>query len=235
MSVLAHLTALREGQGHQLAWLIDPDEPPTAHHWDRLPEFQAAGLGLVLVGGSHIHRAPTPDWIAELRERTECPVVLFPGSGWQLCAGADALLFLTLISGRNPELLIGQQVAAAPFVEQLQTEVLPTGYLLIDGGRPTSASYLSQTLPLPADKPQLARYTALAGQYLGLRVLYLDAGSGAERSVPPDLVAAVGEGTRLPLIVGGGIRRWSEAQTLFDAGAQVVVVGTAFERGWGLN
>ncbi len=235
MSVLAYLDALRQQLGRCLAWLIDPDKPPTDRHWHRLPELQAAGLGLVLVGGSHVHRAPTPDWLAQLRERTACPVVLFPGSGWQLCAGADALLFLSLISGRNAELLIGQQVAAAPFVEQLQTEVLPTGYLLVDGGRPTSASYLSQTLPLPADKPQLARYTALAGQYLGLRVLYLDVGSGAARTVPPELVAAVHGGTDLPVIVGGGVRRWAEAEQLFTAGAQVVVIGTALEQGFDLG
>lgn len=234
MSVLEQLSSARQAGHKLLAWLVDPDAPPAAAQWEMLPDLQAAGLGLVLVGGSLVHRQPTERLIAELRYRTERPVVLFPGSPLQLVAGADALLFLSLISGRNPELLIGHHVAAAPFIQQLQTEVIPTGYLLIDGGRPTSASYLSHSPPIPHDKPDIARYTALAGQYLGLQLLYLDTGSGADRCVSAEMTAAVRESTRLPLIVGGGARRWVDVERLHEAGADVVVVGTALERGRGL-
>jgi putative glycerol-1-phosphate prenyltransferase len=148
----------------------------------------------------------------------------------QVSSGADAILFLSLISGRNPELLIGQHVLAAPMIKQANLEVLSTGYMLVDGGRPTTASYISGTLPLPADKPDIAACTALAGTMLGLSHIYLDAGSGALNPVSVDMIQAVREMVDVPLIVGGGIRDCDAAVDRAQAGADVVVVGNITEK-----
>jgi putative glycerol-1-phosphate prenyltransferase len=156
-------------------------------------------------------------------------VVLFPGSVTQLSAHVDAVLFLSLISGRNPELLIGQHVVAAPRIKALQLEAVPTGYLLIDGGKPTTASYISNTQPIPANKAGIAAATALAGELLGLRCIYIDAGSGAANPVPIEMIRAVREACSLPLIVGGGIRSRAQADAAYAAGADLLVIGTAIE------
>ncbi|MCB0813121.1 MAG: phosphoglycerol geranylgeranyltransferase [Flavobacteriales bacterium] len=164
-----------------------------------------------------------------VKDLSDRPVVLFPGSPAQLSGHADALLFLSLISGRNPELLIGHHVTSAPTVKALGLEAIPTGYLLVDGGRMTTAHYVSQTSPIPHDKPGIAAATALAGELLGLKAIYLDTGSGAPRTVAPDMVKAVRQAVDLPIIVGGGIRSTEQAQALCEAGADMLVVGTAFE------
>ena len=157
-------------------------------------------------------------------------MVLFPGSPAQLSQHADAVLFLSLISGRNPELLIGHHVTAAPTVKALGLEAIPTGYMLVDGGKPTTVSYVSQTAPIPYDKPGIAACTALAGELLGLRTIYMDTGSGALRTVSPAMIAAVRQAVDLPIIIGGGIRDVETARRLCDAGADVLVLGTAFEQ-----
>ena len=144
------------------------------------------------------------------------------------------MLFLTLISGRNPELLIGHHVVAAPMIRKTQLEVMPVGYMLIDGGKPTTASYMSHTSPIPANKPEIAVCTAMAGEMLGLKLLYLDAGSGAENPVSAEIISAVREATDLPIIVGGGIRTAEQAGKAAKAGATVVVVGNALEKDPGL-
>ena len=157
------------------------------------------------------------------------PVVLFPGSVDQVHGEADALLLLSVISGRNPELLIGQHVVAAPRIKALGLETISTGYMLVDSGRTTTALYMSQTLPIPAHKPEIAAATALAGEMLGIQAMYLDGGSGAREPVPEAMIRAVRKAVNVPVIVGGGIRSEAAAQAAWDAGADVVVVGTAFE------
>jgi len=164
-----------------------------------------------------------------LKSKTSLPVVLFPGSAMQFAPNADGILFLSLISGRNPDFLIGQHVAVAPTVKQSGVEVIPTGYILIDGGSPTSVQYMSQTMPIPNTKPEIAVATAIAGELLGLKAIYLEAGSGAMVPVPAVLIQAVRKAITIPIIVGGGIRTREQYQSALDAGANLVVVGNGLE------
>jgi len=210
-----------------LAVLLDPDR----FSEERLEALlEQPGIDLFFVGGSLIAGEGPEPVLKRIRALSSIPTVLFPGSVLQVHPEADALLFLSLISGRNPELLIGQHVLAAPLIKRSQLEVIPTGYLLVDGGRPTTASYISGCPPLPHDKPEIAATTALAGELLGLRALYLDAGSGAERAVSPTMIEAVRHITEAPLIVGGGIRTPEQAFDAARAGATVVVVGNVLEQ-----
>jgi putative glycerol-1-phosphate prenyltransferase len=165
--------------------------------------------------------------VDELKQKGAGQVVLFPGNEIQVVSNADAILFMSLISGRNPEYLIAKQVAAAPFIRRSELETIPTGYLLIEGGKMTAAHYVSQTMPIPADKPEIAATTVLAGAMLGMKAMYLDAGSGASRRVSPDMIAAVRHIFDGVLIIGGGIRDAEAAETAWNAGADVVVVGNA--------
>lgn len=216
-----------KAQGRKgLAVLIDPD---TENVRPLLEAMRHAGADMVLVGGSLMTKYRMETCLQEVREYTDLPVVLFPGSPLQISDKADALLFLSLISGRNAELLIGHHVASAPLLRSLSIEVISCGYMLVDCGRSTTASYVSQTLPIPWNKPEIAAATALAGEYLGLSSLYLDGGSGADRPVSPQMIRAVRNCTQLPLIVGGGIRREDDLRKAYEAGADVVIVGTAFE------
>ena len=157
-------------------------------------------------------------------------MILFPGNNYQLCEEADALLLLSLISGRNPEYLIGQHVVAAPLIKESGIEAIPTGYLLIDGGKISTTSYITQTVPIPADKPDVAVATALAGEQLGLKLIYLEAGSGAANPVSAEMISAVKKNVSLPLIVGGGIRSGAQAEAACQAGADIIVVGNILEK-----
>ncbi len=157
-------------------------------------------------------------------------MVLFPGNSLHIEPTADAILFLSLISGRNPEFLIGQHVIAAPLLRKSGLEVLPTGYMLVDSGAQTTVSYISGTMPLPADKPGVAACTAMAGEMLGLQLMYLDAGSGARRPVSPDMIAAVRSVVDVPIIVGGGINSGEKAYNALKAGADLIVVGNGIEQ-----
>jgi putative glycerol-1-phosphate prenyltransferase len=162
------------------------------------------------------------------------PVVLFPGSNLYIHSDADGILFLSLISGRNPEFLIGQHVVAAPLLKASGLEILPTGYMLVDGGKPTTVSYISNTQPIPADKADIAACTAMAGEMLGQQLLYLDAGSGAENPVSPGMISAVKKATSLPLLAGGGIRSGEQARNAWEAGADCIVIGNVLESNPGL-
>jgi putative glycerol-1-phosphate prenyltransferase len=164
-----------------------------------------------------------------LKAHTQIPVILFPGGNHHIEPEADALLLLSLVSGRNPEFLIGQHVVAAPLLKRSGLELLSTGYILIDGGAPTTVSYVSNTQPIPADKAGIAASTALAAEQLGHKIIYLDAGSGAKNAVPPRLINAVRKEVTAPLIVGGGIRTPEAARAAWQAGADIVVVGNAAE------
>ena len=188
-----------------------------------------AKADLLFVGGSLLTSAAFNRCVELVKQWSDRPVVLFPGSPAQLSKHADAVLLLSLISGRNPELLIGHHVTAAPTLKAMGIETIPTGYMLVDGGKPTTVSYVSQTLPIPRDKPGIAACTALAGEMLGLRTIYMDTGSGAEFTVSPEMIAAVRNSVDLPIIIGGGIRDAKTARALCTAGADVLVIGTAFE------
>jgi len=188
---------------------------------------EASTLDFFLFGGSLITRSSPFDILKAIKEITKIPVVLFPSSSGQLRVDADAVLFLSLISGRNPDYLIGQHVTAAPLLKQAAIEVLPTGYLLISCGKPTTAEYISQTMPIPYEKAEIAAITALAGQMLGLQMIYLDGGSGADKPVSTRMVEETRKQIDIPLIVGGGIRTAQQAAELRAAGADVIVIGNA--------
>lgn len=213
----------------QLAILIDPDKADDGRLREIVRISALAGVDMFFVGGSLLTADTMAHCMAELRRQCDIPVVLFPGNAMQVHPGADALLFLSLISGRNAEMLIGKHVVAAPYVKAAQLEVIPTGYLLIDGGKTTAVQYMTHSLPIPSDKPDIAACTVLAGEMLGLKMMYLEAGSGALHAVPVAMVEAVRKQTRLPLIVGGGLRTPADARSRWQAGADVLVVGTAAE------
>ncbi len=229
--MLEHIEKAKGSQRKLLAVLIDPDFGQDEAVLERTVQNACmAKADLLFVGGSLLTSASFDRCVEQVKALSDRPVVLFPGSPAQLSGHADAVLFLSLISGRNPELLIGHHVTAAPSIKALGLEAIPTGYMLVDGGRPTTVSYVSQTLPLPHDKPGIAAATALAGELLGLRTMYMDTGSGAQRTVSPAMMAAVRKAVNVPLIVGGGIRDAATARALCEAGADVLVVGTAFEQ-----
>jgi len=212
----------------RLIVLIDPDK----FDRKRTEAFFAGAKDLVdmiFIGGSLLSANRTELVVSDLRKITSLPLVLFPGNSMQVTGQADAILFLSLISGRNPEFLIGQHVHAAPLLYRENLEVIPTSYILIDGGSRTSVQYISQSMPVPADKPDIAVATALAGKYLGHKLIYLEAGSGALHSVSPDMVREVSEKTQLPVIAGGGIRSAETAVELLNAGARAIVIGSLFE------
>jgi len=168
-----------------------------------------------------------------VKENSDLPLILFPGNNLYLDHTADALLLLSLISGRNPDLLIGQHIAAAPILKNSPLECMPTGYILIDGGRPTTVSYISNTTPIPAEKDDIAACTAIAGELLGMKLIYMDAGSGAQSEISPRMIHMVAKSIDLPLIIGGGINTVDKAKSAFEAGADVVVVGTQIENNEG--
>ncbi|MFM2207357.1 MAG: hypothetical protein RL213_1332 [Bacteroidota bacterium] len=211
------------------ALLIDPDRNDETSLRSNAALARQAGADVLLVGSSILLEKGVDECLRTLKSCCDLPVLLFPGNSLQLSDKADGILLLSLISGRNADLLIGQHVIAAPFLKKSGMEVLPTGYLLIDSGAPTSASYMSQTLPVPRDKADIAAATAMAGELLGLRAIYLDAGSGAKYSVQQEMVRKVRESTRLPLIVGGGIRTPEKVAEIYEAGADMVVVGNILE------
>lgn len=212
------------------AVLIDPDDV-SAKELDRLRHLIAnSPVELVLVGGSLLTKNQLEETVSYLKRTISQPVIIFPGHNLHYSDHADALLFLSLLSGRNPEYLIGQHVVAAPTLKQSPLEVIPTGYILVDGGAPTTVSYMSNTSPVPANKPDIAMSTAIAGELLGMSAIYLDAGSGADHSVPVEMICQVRNNIDLPLIVGGGIQTPEQALERSRAGANVIVVGSAIEQ-----
>lgn len=185
---------------------------------------------IYLIGGSTMTGVDLDFWIQNFRESTDLKLVLFPGSHQQISENADALLFLKLISGRNPQYLIGEQVAAAGKLQKSRLEIIPTGYMLIDGGVETAVARVSGTAPLSPRNEELVINTAVAGKLMGKLCLYLEAGSGARSPVPVELISKVKAAARLPIIVGGGLRKLKDIEARFEAGAQMVVVGTAIEQ-----
>lgn len=212
------------------AVLIDPDTVTKNSLKKTLSICNKANVDFILVGGSLITNGKFEDTLTVLKKEAKMPVIIFPGNMLQVSPKADGILLLSLISGRNPDLLIGKHVISAPVLRKSGLEILPTGYMLIDGGRITSVSYMSHTTPIPSDKEQIAMSTALAGEQLGLKLIYMDAGSGALKPVPASMIKTVKDNISIPLIVGGGIRTVPAATEACKAGADIVVVGNAAEK-----
>jgi len=227
--VLKNIFQFKENNQKALAVLIDPDSLSKDLLIEQVQLAKQNSVDYLFVGGSMITDDCLDETLDYIKSNCEIPTILFPGSLYQINAKADAILFLSLISGRNPELLIGKHVLAAPLIQKSGIEVLPTGYMLIDGGKPTTVSYISNSLPIPNDKPKIAAGTALAGEMLGLKLNFLDAGSGAEISVSSEMIKATAQLTSNPIIVGGGITNPVEAKLAWDAGATIVVIGNAVE------
>ena len=225
-----HLQSLRASGRKGLAILIDPDKADSADVLRLLDQASACRADYLFIGGSLLSNLEIQRLVPLIKAHTQIPVILFPGSAYQIVAEADAILFLSLISGRNADLLIGRHVEAAPLLRHSGLEVIPTGYLLIESGRLTTVNYITQTLPIPADKPDIAVSTALAGEMMGMRLIYLDGGSGAEYAIRSEMIRAVAGGIGVPLVVGGGIRSADEAERIWRAGADVIVIGSALER-----
>lgn len=214
----------------KLAVLIDPDRLSGTELLKLIQLSTTSKVDFFFVGGSLLLESRFEKTIEIIKAHSSIPVVIFPGNSYQVSTQADAILFLSLVSGRNPEYLIGQQVLAAPSVRQAGIEVIPTAYLLIDGGRISTTSYMTQTIPIPNDKPDIAVATVMAGEMLGMKAVYLEAGSGAKNTVSPRLIKAVRENTSLPLIVGGGIASAASAEEISEAGADIIVVGNTLEK-----
>jgi phosphoglycerol geranylgeranyltransferase len=230
MQVLDSLLKIQKEKGAGYLVLIDPDKLSVEKIPDFMMKAREAGVDAVLIGGSLLISGEFEDFVKQVKTNSNgIPVILFPGGVNQISASADAMLFLSLISGREAQHLIGSQVLAAPIVYRTGIEPISTAYMLIDSGRPTSAQYMSGTTPIPRNKPDIAVAHALAAKYLGFKFIYLEAGSGAENSVPVELIQAVSKTVDLPLIVGGGIVSPEAARKKVEAGASFVVTGTIHE------
>ena len=214
----------------KLAVLIDPDKPSDAQILSMVEKANAADVDFFFVGGSLLVTDSLDHCIKLIKEHSKIPVLIFPGNSLQISKYCDGFLLLSLISGRNPEMLIGRHVIAAPYLKLYGNEIIPTGYMLIDSGKATSVTYMSDTTPIPHDKDDIAVCTALAGEMLGLKLIYLEAGSGAAMPVSSSMISKVRQMVGLPLIVGGGIRTPEMAAEAAKAGADVIVIGTAFEK-----
>ena len=231
MSVLKTLRDRHREGKKSIAVLVDPDKIEDASKLLQLINLASENcIDFFFVGGSLITTSNLANVVKHIKENVTIPVILFPGNSMQIEPTADALLFLSLISGRNPELLIGQHVVAAPIIRNTKLEVIPTGYLLINSGRTTSVAYISTTTPIPDDKYSLAACTAMAGEMLGLQSIYLDAGSGAEKEISPKMIATVRKSVNVPLIVGGGINTNQKAFAALESGADMIVIGNALEK-----
>lgn len=212
------------------AVLIDPDKITSASVDEIVRLSNEAKVDYFFIGGSLVISSHLDECIQQIKSACDIPVVLFPGSPSQVSKYADALLYLSLISGRNAELLIGQHVVSAPFVKQSGLEIMPTGYMVVDGGAPTTVSYISNATPIPADKTDIAMCTAMAGEMLGMKLIYMDAGSGAKQPISEKMIEKVARHIESPLIIGGGIVDPEKAYRNCKAGADIIVVGNAIEK-----
>ena len=225
-----HFLKKKQQGKKSLAVLIDPDKVDSYKIEQLITLSVDAKVDYLLVGGSLIISSNLDECIQQIKSLCDIPVILFPGSPAQVSKYADALLYLSLVSGRNAELLIGQHVVSAPFVKKSGLEIMPTGYMLVDGGAPTTVSYISNATPLPSDKNEIALCTAMASEMLGMKLIYMDAGSGAKRPITESMIAMVSANIEIPLIVGGGITDPEKAYLNCKAGADVIVVGNSIEK-----
>ena len=209
--------------------LLDPDKLPENKLPDFLSHCEKSGVDGFLIGGSLMVNGDFDSFIEKVKVNTNLPLIIFPGSISQVSSFADAILFLSVVSGRNPEHLIGKHVLAAPAIKKSGIEPISTAYILVDSGSTTTAVYMSGSLPIPRNKPEIAAATALASEYLGMKLIYLEAGSGADSCVPNEMVKGVSEQCSIPIIVGGGIRNPKTAREKVENGASIIVTGNFFE------
>lgn len=225
------LTQAHIANQKSLAVLIDPDVYDNDVKINQLLKtLSDCKIDYFFIGGSLLRNPDISDLVRYIKGNSNIPLILFPGNGLYLDPDVDAILFLSLISGRNPELLIGQHVTVASALKESKVEVIPTGYILVDGGRPTSVSYLSFTNPIPGDKPEIVSSTAIAGELLGMKIIYLEAGSGASFPVHEKVIQHVCKSIDIPLIVGGGINTTEKAINALHAGADIIVIGNKIEQ-----
>ncbi|MEM6335742.1 MAG: geranylgeranylglyceryl/heptaprenylglyceryl phosphate synthase [Bacteroidota bacterium] len=225
-----HLLSIRAQHGAGFIVLIDPDKLPPEHFGRFVDACEPAGADAFFVGGSLMHAVELDQYIERLKQIASVPVIGFPGSLSQISPHLDALLYLSVISGRNPDYLFGRHVHAAPVIRRLGLEPIPTGYMLIESGRTTTAQYMSGSAPIPHHKPEIAAATGLAAEMMGMKLLYTDAGSGAEQSVSDEMVYAITKTCTVPLVVGGGLRTPEAVARKVHAGAGFIVVGNAIEQ-----
>jgi|APGre2960657444_1045066.scaffolds.fasta_scaffold37290_2 phosphoglycerol geranylgeranyltransferase len=212
-----------------IAILIDPEKFSSVQRLTSLiNKVNAARPNFIFVGGSTVTRKDFNQCLSVMKSLTKIPIVIFPGAAHQVSQEADAILFLSLLSGRNPDYLIGHHIQAVDELEKMDIEIIPTAYLLIEGGRKSAVEYVSQTNPIPSNQPNIVRKTALAGKYQGKKIIYLDAGSGAADAIPIEIIKSVNN-LDLPLIIGGGIRTIANIKQAHDAGANLVVIGNKIE------
>lgn len=212
-----------------LAILLDPDKVDLKNIENLIQKISESPATHIFIGGSLVLNNTIDEIILRLKNELTLSVVLFPGNPSQISTYADGILFLSLISGRNPDFLIEHQVKAAPILKKSNLEIISTGYILIESGNPTAVASVSKTIPLPRHNAEIAVDTALAGEFLGHKLIYLEAGSGAKLPVPLETISLVSKNLEIPLIVGGGIKSIQEIQDAYVAGADLVVIGTAFE------
>ncbi len=229
-AVFQHLVRTRDERGAGFIVLVDPDKLDA----ERLPRFaeacREASVDALFVGGSLCTRTVEIDsLIDDLKQISGLPIIGFPGSVSQISGRLDAVLYLSIVSSRNPEYLFGQHIHAAPLIRRLGVEPISTGYMLVESGRTTTAQYVSHSMPLPRSKPDVAVATALAAEMMGMKLLFTDGGSGAQDPVPEDMIAAITDACSAPLVVGGGLRSPMDVARRVEAGASFIVVGNAFE------
>lgn len=227
--IYAKLLEVKEARGTGYVVLLDPDKY-SPEELARQADMIGRYADVIFVGGSLCVRHDFDEAVRSIKEASKVPVIIFPGDATQVSSHADGLLFLSLVSGRNADLLIGEHVKAAPVIRRYELEVIPVAYMLVESGHTTSVQFMSQTLAIPDTKPEIAMAHALAGQYLGMKMAFLEAGSGADRHVPVEMIQAVSSYISIPLIVGGGIRAPEEANRIARAGASFIVTGDVIEK-----
>ena len=227
--ILKYIHSEKENGKKLLAILVDPDKLKLREIKKTVLKINNTKVDFIFVGGSTVLPNATHLFVQELKIHTKIPVVLFPGETGQITDLADGILFLSLLSGDNPEYLIHQQVKAAPILKKTNLEIIPTGYILVDGGNKTAVQKISETTPILQSEKNKIINTALAAEYLGKQLVYLEAGSGAKKPIAPSIISAVRKEIDIPIIVGGGIRSHAAMQNAYDNGADIVVIGTAFE------
>jgi phosphoglycerol geranylgeranyltransferase len=210
--------------------LLDPDRTPINRVAQLTQSVCSQGIHGILIGTSLLVSPQFDAFVSTVKQSTDKPVILFPGGSHQIASQADAVFFLSLLSGRNAQFLIGEQVKAVFLIREYQLEVIPVGYILVETGNYTAVEYISNTRPIPRSKPEIAVAHALTGEYFGMKYIYLEAGSGAEKSVPVEMVKEVKQTISIPLIVGGGIRTANDAHDLIQAGADYIVLGSIVEK-----
>lgn len=229
MNIYQNIVAAKTEGKKLLAVLIDPEKMDLTTIASFFEKVELSIATHIFVGGSTDKNSQTESLVIAIKKQTNLPIVLFPGDVMQITNKADGILFLSLLSGRNPEYLIEQQIKAAPILQQTTLEIIPTGYLLIDGGNKTSVQKVSNTTPISQNNTDLIINTALAGEYSGKKLIYLEAGSGATEAISHKIIQKVSQNLSIPLIVGGGIKTKTQLETAYSAGADLVVIGTAFE------